>query len=184
MTGICQKIAQWCRENGEVTEQEYPVLVYGLQVMTNSSVKIAGILLIGLCLGRFCEVLLSVAVFGSMRYWTGGFHCKTHLGCFTAMLFPCLLPSFLISVEGDWVYLMWGVMWVCAVYEILRYAPRNSKVNPITDPKILRRNRVCGIVECAVLFMVFCVCGDWSVRWLVSVPIFVDGMLLAPVLNK
>lgn len=178
MKGVCPKIAQWCRENGDVTEQEYPVLVYGLQVMTNTSVKIAGILLAGLCLGCFWEVLLSTTVFCSMRCWTGGYHCRTHAGCFSAMLFPCLMPSFLMSLEGEWVCRLWGVMWICVLYEILRHAPRNSRVNPITEPKILRRNRICGIAECIVLLTVFCLCGDGKIRWLVIMPLFVDGLLL------
>lgn len=86
MSLLCSGIADWCRKNGVVSEEEYPIVLYGIQVLLNTSLKVLGILLIGAILHRLAAVCISMAVFCSMRYWTGGWHSKSHLGCFCTIV--------------------------------------------------------------------------------------------------
>lgn len=180
MKGFCQGIAQWCRKNAAVSKEEYPVLIYGLQTIFNSSVKIAVILLLGACFNRIWEVLVSVSVFCSMRYWTGGYHSKSHLGCFAAMLIPCFLPSFLTDIKGSGVVVLFWVMGSLSLCMVLRYAPVNSRRNPVSDSKILCRNRICGILECVCLLGSAIISHNTQMGWLILLPLFVDGVLLLP----
>lgn len=182
MTKMCRIMADWCRKYGNVSEKEYPIVLYGLQVMFNSSLKMLGILLIGACLGVFREVVISMSVFCSMRYWAGGWHSSTHMGCFGSMLIPCLCPAFLQNLRGSWIYPVWLCMIVYSLYAIFRYAPRNSKVNPITDERILRRKRVVSILESTLLVVLIGLLGDESIRWLIVTPLFVEAVTLSAVL--
>lgn len=50
MSLLCRGIAGWCRKHGVVSEEEYPIVLYGIQVLLNTSLKILGILLIGVML--------------------------------------------------------------------------------------------------------------------------------------
>lgn len=184
MTWVCRRIADWCRQNDSVTEEDYPIVVYGLEVMLNNSVKMLGILLIGLLLGHIREVILSMAVFCSMRYWAGGYHSDTHIGCFSIMLIPCLGPSFLTGFKGQWVLLCWGGMILYSLYEIVRHAPRNSKVNPIRDLSILRRNRICAIVECVILIGIAVTCRGTAIPWLIIVPLFVEAVTISRIFYR
>lgn len=171
-------ITDWCQKNGCVSEEEYPIVLYGLEIMFNTSLKIMGILLISMMLEIFWEVLLSMLVFCSMRYWAGGWHSNTHIGCFSTMLFICVCPAFLKSIEAKWVIPVWVCMGLYSLYNILRYAPRNSKVNPITVERILKRKRIGSVVECIALLMAMCMLQETEVRWLIIVPLFAEAITL------
>lgn len=152
MNTLCNSIANWCKKNGAVSEEDYPIVLYGIQVSLNSSVKLSGILLIGILLHHFWTVLISMAVFCSMRYWTGGWHSKSHLGCFCAMLIPCLIPSFLMGFGEEWAAWILSGMTIYSAYKVLRYAPCNSKINPIEDPRYLRHKRIGSVSTSAMSF--------------------------------
>lgn len=149
MNTLCNSIANWCKKNGAVSEKDYPIILYGIQVFLNSSLKLSGILLTGLLLHHFWTVLISMTVFCSMRYWTGGWHSKSHLGCFSIMLISCVTPSLLMGVNGKWAEWILRGMMIYSVYRVFRYAPCNSKVNPIEDPKCLQRKKIGSIIEIA-----------------------------------
>lgn len=172
-------IADWCKRNHCVSEGEYAIVLYGLEVMFNTSLKLAGIILTGIVLGVFWEVLLSMAVFCSMRYWAGGWHSETHMGCFSAMLAFCVSPAFLQNIEAVWVMPLWIGMILYSIYKILRYAPQNSKINPITDESILRKKRIGAIIECMLLAVVICVCPVTAIRWLLVMPLFFEAVTLS-----
>ncbi len=178
MNALCNGIANWCKKNGAVSEEDYPIVLYGIQVSLNSSLKLSGILLIGILLHHFWTVLISMTIFCSMRFWTGGWHSKSHLGCFSAMMIPCLAPSLIMGFDGEWAVWISGGMVIYSIYKILRYAPCNSKVNPIEDPKCLRRKRIGSIVEMAGVFIGALVCPDMEMRWLIILPVFINAVML------
>lgn len=177
MSLLCSGMADWCRRNGAVSEEEYPIVLYGIQVLLNTSLKILGILLIGTILHRLPEVCISMAAFCSMRYWTGGWHSRSHLGCFCTMLLPCSCPSLVMKFTGEWASWVMGAMLLYSMYAVIRYAPCNSEVNPITDPGILLQKRLGGIFELVGIITGIIVCFDVEKRWLVSLPLFVDAFL-------
>lgn len=188
MNLLCRGIADWCKRNGAVSEEDYPIILYGIQVCLNTSLKLLGILLIGALLHQLAAVLVSMAVFCSMRYWTGGWHSKSHLGCFCTMLIPCVCPSLLMGINGEWTPWEWtpwewipivsGCMLVYSIYRILRYAPCNSEVNPIEDVGILRVKRLGSIAELVVLSIAVIFLGNGGVGSLVLIPLCVDAALL------
>lgn len=178
MNTLCNNIANWCKKNGALSEEDYPIILYGIQVLLNSSLKLSGILVIAIVLHCFWTVLISVAVFCSMRYWTGGWHSKTHLGCFCTMMIPCLVPSLLMNLDGEWVAWMLGGMMIYSIYRVFRYAPCNSKVNPIEDIQCLRRKRIGSIIEIVGLSIGMLICPDIEMGCLVIMPTFVNGVML------
>lgn len=175
---LCSGIADWCKKYGAVSDEDYPVVLYGIQVMLNTSLKLLGIFLVGVFLHRLAAVLLSTAVFCSMRYWTGGWHSRSHMGCFCTMLVPCVFPALLLGVGWEWKPWILGCALACSIYRILRYAPCNSEVTPIEDAGILKVKRIGGLAETLVLGMliVFCPCQEF--RLLVLLPLCVCAALL------
>ena len=47
MNLLCRGIADWCKKNGAILEEDYPIVLYGIQVVLNTSLKLLGIFLIG-----------------------------------------------------------------------------------------------------------------------------------------
>lgn len=178
MNLFCEEIVNWCKKEGAISEEDYAVIFYGVQVLLNTLLKMSGILLVGLLLHHFWTVLVSMTVFCSMRYWTGGWHSKSHLGCFCTMLISCVVPSLLMGVNGEWVeWSLRGIM-VYSVYRVFRYAPCNSKVNPIEDPKCLHRKKIGSMIEIAGLLIGLFLYPDIKMGWLIILPSFANAIML------
>lgn len=175
---LCSGIANWCKKNGALSEEDYPVVLYGIQLFFNTSLKVLGILLIGAMLHCLAAVLLSIAVFCSMRYWTGGWHSKSHLGCFFSMLTVCVCPSLLTKLDGKWISWAMLCMFIYSVYAIARYAPCNSDINPIDDFDILKVKRIGSIVELVGISITLIFWGSTEFKMLILIPLFADAVLL------
>lgn len=175
---LCRGIAGWCKKNGAVSDENYPIVFYGIQVILNTSLKLLGIFLAGAFLHRLPAVLLSTAVFCSMRCWTGGWHSGSHIGCFCTMLIPCVGPSLLVGISGEWIPWVLGFMAVYSIYKVLRYAPCNSKVNPIEDERTLKLKRIGGIVEVVIIGFATLLGFSAEIQWLIGLPLFIDAILI------
>lgn len=180
MRKISDSVTQWCARYCHIQDDEYPFVVYGIRLLFNTSIKVSLILLIGLVTGHFKEVLIAMSVFGCIRNFAGGYHCKTDIGCFCVMLFICVCPIFFIHIEPQVDRWIWYGISIYAVYEIIRYAPRNSKVNPIYDLKLLKRKRTGSLVVSAVAVIAVLFYPENNLRWLVAVPLFIEAFTLSP----
>lgn len=175
---LCSEIAEWCKKNCAVSEEDYPIVLYGIQVILNTSIKLLGIFMIGALLHRLPAVLLSTAVFCSMRYWTGGWHSGSHIGCFCTMLIPCVGSSLLAGISEEWVPWVLRTMAVYSVYKVLRYAPCNSKVNPIEDEKKLKLKRIGSIAEVMIVGSGVLLGFSTEMQWLIGLPLFLNAILV------
>lgn len=175
---LCRGIVGWCKKNGAASDENYPIVLYGIQVILNTSLKLLGIFLTGVLLQRLPAVLLSTTVFCSMRYWTGGWHSESHIGCFCTMLIPCVGPSLLTVISGEGIPWVLGFMAVYSIYKVLRYAPCNSKVNPIEDVKILKLKRIGGIAEVIIVSAGILLGFSTEMKWLIGLPLFIETILI------
>lgn len=180
MKVISRKLALWCLRNDGIDESQYPIVIYGIELFLNTTLKVVGILAIGAVLGMFAEVLLAMVAFCGMRHWTGGYHCKTHIGCFSVMALVCLGAALVSKINFEGAVLVQFLMICHSVWMIYRYAPRNSEKNPITDEKILRRKRKGSFIWLACNVGLASVAKQ-NVRWIIVIPIFVNTLLLATI---
>ena len=86
---ISNCILSWCERRTEILPEERAVVLFGLEMGMESLLKTLGILGFGLLFQREAEFLVAFLVFGSLRLWAGGIHCKTSPGCFGFMLTAC-----------------------------------------------------------------------------------------------
>ena len=178
METLCKTIIEWCKKYEPISNREYPIVMYGLQMFIANVVKMLGILIIGAFLKRELEVFVALGVFCSMRYRTGGYHSKSHLGCFLIMLFCCTFPTAFVYISSGLGNAIFIFMGICAIMLILRYAPVNSKINPIKSESILKANRRWAIIESILILLIsFCV-RNGEKCWFLIFPLFMDGVLL------
>lgn len=183
MKVISRKLALWCLRNDGIDESQYPIVIYGIELFLNTTLKVVGILVIGAVLGMFAEVFLAMVAFCGMRHWTGGYHCKTHIGCFSVMALVCFGAALVSKINFEGAVIVQFLIICHSVWMIYRYAPRNSEKNPITDDKILRRKRKGSFIwlACNVIIMSFC---KVDIRWLIILPVFAETMLLSSMFYK
>lgn len=64
------------------SKEKKVIMVYGMELILDSTIKLIVYLIIGATIGKFKEVLFAVSVFGIIRKFAGGIHAKTGRGCF------------------------------------------------------------------------------------------------------
>ncbi|MBR1931140.1 MAG: accessory gene regulator B family protein [Lachnospiraceae bacterium] len=163
-----------------MSDADCHIVAYGIESMLNSSLKILIILCVGALIGYFREVVIAMFVFGGIRKFAGGYHSSSHLGCLSVMLFICLCPIPLFGVEVRVAGWVWLAIAVYALYEVIRYAPRNSRVNPIYDQGILRRKRVGSLIVTGLAVVFLALYPGNELRWLVAMPLFIEALTISP----
>ena len=121
------------REN-VVRPEETEIYDYGFEILFCDVGQTILILLIGISVHRFWETVLFLAVFTSLRKYTGGCHAETRIGC------TCMSCAFLgivlaitswgsIFFEGWFTYLLCSVFYGMCFYT---YAPVEHPNKPLT----------------------------------------------------
>ena len=77
--------------NGIINEDERAIYAYNLQVIIESIVGHAILLIIATLCGHFLDIFVFLLSFDLLRRSTGGFHCKTNIGCITLSTLVCIL---------------------------------------------------------------------------------------------
>lgn len=162
-------------------DAEYCIVAYGIQSILSSAVKALVILGVGVISGYFTEVLVSMLVFGWIRHFAGGFHCKTNIGCLGAMLFICFFPIAMFNVKMKIAKWIWLLLLLYSIYEIARYAPRNSVVNPINDIAVLKKKRIGSLISVGIAGIILVLCRDGNIKWLVTLPLFCEAVTISPI---
>lgn len=141
-------IVEWC-SGKEASEEEKEVLVYGYSLILENLYKLIILLLIALVTGTLWQSVLIIASLVLLRSFAGGIHCRTSLGC-TACMVAVWGAGLLVSrieIPVPVLILMAAVIG----WTILRYAPKCTQNNPITDPLIRRRKWTGAIVVMTAL---------------------------------
>lgn len=184
MKALSQSITGWCRRYCELNEDESDIVRYGIETTLNTSTKMVILLIVGAVLHRFSETVITLTVFGALRSFAGGYHCKTHLGCLGTMLLISLSPIAFEQLSFTWALPLWIAMMTYAVYEIVRYAPRNSEVNPIYDEGILRKKRRGSLLVCRIIVVLVILIPNNHFRWLAVLPLFAEAVTVSPMFYK
>ena len=177
MNAISRKLGCGVCAMKELLRVNIRFVIYGIELFLNTTLKVVGILTAGAILGMFAEVLLAMTALCGMRYWTGGYHCKTHIGCFSVMALVCLGAALLSKMNFEGAVIVQFLMICHSAWMIFRYAPRNSEKNPITDEKILRRKRKGSFIWLACNVGLASVAKQ-NVRWIIVIPIFMNTFIL------
>lgn len=182
MKEISRAIAAWCSRNSDNAVYSEAVTACGVELMLNTFSKILVLLLLGAAAGKLGETVLTLAVFGGMRYFAGGYHCSTDAGCLGFMLCMCLAAILLEQAAPPAIFL--APVLSFAVCGIVRYAPRNSAVNPVTDSRVLLRKRRGSLICLALLVTVIFMIQPLGMKWLVAAPLFIEALTVSEIFNK
>lgn len=66
----------------EVDDEQAEVIMYGIQLIVGEIPKVFSVFIIGALLGLWWQTLLAFFILLPYKYASGGFHLKSHIGCF------------------------------------------------------------------------------------------------------
>ncbi len=137
---FCEYLTQKIRKQmPEVDDERAEAILYGIQLIIGEIPKIFLMFALGIILGLWWQTLLAFFLILPYKACSGGFHLKTHLGCFictnvvycgnalvsTMFNFPLEIHKY-ITVIAIWLF---GIMMVSI------YAPADTENLPILTKK-------------------------------------------------
>ncbi len=96
-----QEIVKEMLQYGLVTEEEKENYCYYIEILLEKVIGIGSIILISFILDKVIQMLFLMCSFSSIRRYSGGFHCKSFLGCYFLSLMVCgmgVCPFFIDSI--------------------------------------------------------------------------------------
>lgn len=173
---LAEKVTDCCvyREDMEMAEKES--VMYGIELFLETIWKSIALLIIGFITGNMLELIISVCSYSVLRYYAGGKHMKTSIGCFSFMVLVGLLPAYLAKT----IHLSYitGIILLLFCYFIVRkYAPCATQNNPITDKEIRQRNNRNSqiIIGMAALCMLLPI---KNIIILIAIPILIETITI------
>lgn len=130
---VAEKITATLAGRGIIPEDDAGLYRYGIENGIVVAGNLLAFLLFGLVTRRLGNILVFLFFYGSLRSFSGGIHCKSRTGCFTASLLILFIPAYLC----DWAAglplpaVITGGLTAMAV--ILALSPVESVNKPLND---------------------------------------------------
>lgn len=136
---ICEIITnKISKENPDFDEARLEVINYGLQLIIGEIPKMFLAIALAFILGVGKYTLITLACLIPYRGFSGGFHLKTHIGCFicttTMYCIPGILAKYL-PIIGNYKYISIALLFIFAIIMISIYAPADTINLPILTKK-------------------------------------------------
>lgn len=136
---ICSFLTNKIRkEMPDIDDERAEIINYGLQLIIGEIPKMFLSVLIALLLGSVKLVLITLLVLIPYRGFTGGFHLKTHIGCFIATTTMYTMPSIIakkFQIIGIYETIFLGLLFLFGIAMITIYAPADTVNLPILTKK-------------------------------------------------
>lgn len=115
---------------GIVRRDQCELIRYGLDLLFFSVGSIFSFLWIGAVVQKLGETVLLLCTFIPLQSYGGGYHCQTHLRCYTMMI-TMLFVAIILLINVP-VYILWLLTAVC-FYPALILAPVQHKKAPFSQ---------------------------------------------------
>lgn len=147
---ICEIITnKISKENPDFDEARLEVINYGLQLIIGEIPKMFLAIALAFILGVGKYTLITLACLIPYRGFSGGFHLKTHIGCFictTAMYcIPGVLAKYL-PITGNYKYISVILLFIFAIIMISIYAPADTINLPILTKKERKTKKILSYI--------------------------------------
>lgn len=99
IAAVAEKITATLVGREIIPEDDAGLYRYGIENGIVVAGNLLASLLFGLGTGRMGNILVFLFFYGSLRSFSGGMHCKSRTGCFTASLLILFIPAYLCDWE-------------------------------------------------------------------------------------
>lgn len=126
-------------EKGVIEEKQRAVIAYGLDLLLSTVISLTVLVVIGNVLGQGMRTVCFLAPLVLFQGFGGGYHCQTHLRCWTLMVCSLLFALFMLQK------LPMGLLVLGAVfsgYPILVIAPVQNAKAPFSERFGKRMHRI------------------------------------------
>lgn len=134
----------------EIDDERAEVILYGIQLIVGEIPKMLFMFVLGILLGLWWQTLLAFFLILPYKVCSGGFHLKTHLGCFLCTNIVYCGNAFLSTIwsfpNDISKYITIGATWIFGMMMISLYAPADTENLPILTKKERRTKKILSYI--------------------------------------
>lgn len=152
---LTKKIRQ---EMPNIDDEQAEVILYGIQLIVGEIPKIFLMFILGFLLGLWWQTLLAFFVLLPYKVASGGFHLKTHIGCFLCTnIVYCgnALLSTIFTFPSDLIkYTVIGIIYIFGIIMVSIYAPADTVNLPILTKKERKTKKILSYIFLTINLLV------------------------------
>lgn len=138
------------KEMPEIDDERAEIILYGVQLIVGEIPKIFLMFALGLILGLWWQTLLAFFLILPYKVCSGGFHLKTHLGCFLCTnIVYCgnAILSSAFTFQNEFAKIITIIsIWIAGIILVSIYAPADTENLPILTKKERKIKKILSYV--------------------------------------
>ena len=151
MNILVEFILKYVKKYNSVSESEEEIYRYGIDIVVYTVLSTLGLLVIGLCWGRLSETALIVGIYYLNQTIGGGYHARSHIGCFLSMALSLVVMLFLIDLKLPLViYVAVGIISVIFLYFCPVILHPNKAYLNSKRPQLEKRKKTAVAIEALI----------------------------------
>ena len=140
----------------EINDEQSEIILYGLQLIIGEIPKVIFLFALGFLLGLWWQTLLAFFLILPYKICSGGFHLKTHVGCFLCTNIVYCGNAYLSTIYSfpNIVYkiITVAIIWIFAIAMISIYAPADTENLPILTKKERKTKKILSYLFLSIKF--------------------------------
>lgn len=148
---FCQYLTNQIRKQmPEIDDEKAEIIFYGIQLIVGEIPKIFLMFGLGILLGLWWQTLLAFFLILPYKVCSGGFHLKTHLGCFLCTNIVYCGNAYFSTI---WYfpneiskYMTIAAIWILGMIMVSIYAPADTENLPILTKKERKTKKILSYV--------------------------------------
>ena len=156
---FCEYLVKQIRKKmPDIDDEKAEVILYGVQLIIGEIPKVFLMFGLGFILGLWWQTLLAFILLLPYKTASGGFHLKTHLGCFLCTNIVYCGNAYLSTIwnfPNDIAkYITIAVIWILGIIMVSMYAPADTDNLPILTKKERRTKKILSYVFLSINMIV------------------------------
>ena len=183
---ICNYLTNRIRKNTpDMDDEKAEVINFGLQLIIGEIPKLFLLILVAFLLGIGPLTLLAFILILPFKSASGGFHLKTHLGCFVGtLLFYCgnVLVSKSIVFEPSYLkYIVILLVWTFGLAMCKKYAPADTENVPILSEKERKKKRKMSYITLTISLIVAAIVPSSTISNIIIIGMFIQSITITKI---
>lgn len=161
---LSQMITKFLDRNISIESDMIDIYQYGIEITLSSMLNIILVLLAAALTGNIFTGIVFLAVFISLRTFTGGYHATTYMRCNTVMIITFII----VKVMSEWLFVQSTtvklfIVSIC-ILPVILYAPVKNVHKELTDSQ-RKSNYIISIVSYIIIAAVSIVLLNCDIKY-------------------
>lgn len=156
---ICENLTKRIRKKmPEIDDEKAEIILYGVQLIVGEIPKIFLMFALGIILGLWWQTLLAFLLILPYKACSGGFHLKTHLGCFLCTNIVYCGNAYISTIwqfpNEMYKYIIALAIWILGIIFVSIYAPADTENLPILTKKERKIKKILSYIFLTINMLV------------------------------